>query len=125
MEEQGDCPNSSEISYFQRMVSAHDKVQLIEQRGSQKFIIHRVGEMTAVIVYLTDLYTVGGADVYRIAADCRGVNCIVTTSMWNRYTKDAKRDAAEMKIGLFTPRELMGALHLRYVWSYQKQSSER
>ena len=125
MEEQGDCPSSSEISYFQTAMDGHDKVQFIEPRGSQEFIIHRVGGMTPVIVYLTNLYTVGVADVYRIAAPCQQVDCIVTTSKWNRYTSDAKRDAAEMRIGLFTITELMGALNLRYVWRYQKRSSER
>ena len=125
MEEQGDCPDSNEISYFHKAMSAHDKVQFIESRGSQVFIVHRIGGMTPVIVYLTNLYTVGAADVYRIASTCAGVNCIVTTSIWNRYTGDAKRDAAEMKIGLFTLTELMGALNWRYVWRYQKRPSER
>jgi len=125
MEEQGDCPSSTEISYFQRAMSGHDKVESIEPRACQEFIIHRVGGLTPVIVYLTNLYTVGEADVYQIAGACSGVDCIVTVSNWQQYTRDAKRYAAETKIGLFTLTELMGALNLRYVWRYQKRSSAR
>jgi hypothetical protein len=64
-----------------------------------------------VIVRLVDIYAVSESAVLELLDSTPQVNCIVTTSQWNSYTRAAKAMALEHNAGLFTFREFMGAVH--------------
>jgi hypothetical protein len=96
-------------------------VSELEAITDQTYRLDRTGDLTEVIVYITNLYTVGYADVIGIQSKCSDLNCIVTMSNWNGYTGDAKRYAAENRVGLFMFAEFMGALNFKHIWKYEKR----
>ena len=49
--------------------------------------------------------------MFEITSSHDGITCIVTMSMWNSYSSDAKEYAKERGIGLFRFGEFMGALY--------------
>jgi hypothetical protein len=63
------------------------------------------------MVYLTNLYVVGIADVHEIMSKFPEVNCIVTISNWNSYSNKAKEFSKSQGIGLFKYSEFYGALY--------------
>ena len=117
---QVDRPSYEQRTFFEQAVVEHSKVRSIDLIDDHVYQIERRGELPSLIVYLTDLYTVGFADVLDIKARCRDVNCIVTISNWNEYTNDAKAHAFSQNIGLFTFREFMGALNWTQIWKYRR-----
>lgn len=117
--DQNDKPAPNQIQFFRNAVSGHDKVHAVEAISEQLYGITRVANLSDLRVYLTDLYTVGCADVIEIASN-HEVDCIVVMSKWSGYTGDAKRYASERHIGLFMFQEFMGALNYRFPWKYEK-----
>jgi len=103
-------PRPESIEAFKKFVSTKPTVQKVEQLGPQLFKIHRVGK-DDITVHLTNIYIVSEADVQEILADNPQIDCIVTISAWNSYTKDAKNLAKENKIGLFKFKEFLGAVY--------------
>lgn len=122
MEGQDDRPSNTQIDFFEQAIAAHDKVSDLSALGPQVFRITRVGDMSDVTIYLTNLYTVGYADVVGILSERPEVDCIVTASTWNGYTDGAKLYAKQRRVGLFEFKELMGALNWRRFWTYEKRS---
>jgi len=116
---QADRPSFEQTGFFEHAVSAHDKVRSIDLIEDQVYQVERRKELPQLIVYLTNLYSVGYADVLDIKAKRRDVDCIVTISNWNAYTDDAKAHASDQHIGLFTFREFMGALNWTQIWKYR------
>lgn len=112
-----DKPRPESIEFFQRAIRKHDCVKSVEQLSDQKYILHLI-DRKKINIYLTDIYTVGIADVMEIETKYPEVNCILTISNWNGYTKDAKCYAEDNKIGLFLFGELMGALNFDEYWKY-------
>lgn len=121
MDGQDDNPGMESVEFFERAVSGHDKVESLTRISDQIYRIERAEGRSPVTVYLTNLYTVGAADVMEIASRSGDVNCIVTLSGWNEYTGDAKRYAVEKRVGLFTFSEFMGALNWAQFWKYEKR----
>lgn len=122
-EAQDDKPSWQQREFFRNTISDHDKVDELEEITDQLYKVRRVGDLSDVVVYITNLYTVGYADVANIKSHWGDVNCIVTMSNWNSYSGDARRFAAESNIGLFQFAEFMGALNLRQVWKYSKREN--
>jgi hypothetical protein len=118
---QEDKPAFTQLQFFRDTVKNHDKVAVCQEIDDQIHALHRTGDLGEIVVYLTNLYTVGYADVLEITSKCRNVNCIVTMSGWNGYTSDAKRYATENHIGLFKFDEFMGALNFKQIWKYVKR----
>jgi hypothetical protein len=115
---QADKPNRASVKFFLDGVRRHDKVISIEAAEEQIYKIKRVPGLGELTVYLTDLYTVGYADVSEIESQSGDINCIVTISVWNGYTSDAKAYATGKRIGLFSFTEFYGALNLGRFWKY-------
>ena len=68
-----------------------------------------LGNGNIYLVWLTNKYTVSINDVVEKIDE--GFDALVTISMWNSYTSEAKKYALENQFGLFTFREFMGALN--------------
>lgn len=121
MEGQPDKPTYSQIEFFLKAMRAHDKVSDVESIDEQIYRIFRTDNLRPITVYLTNLYTVGYADVIDITAKHREINCIVTMSNWNGFTRDARTYASEKRTGLFYLSELMGAMNWTAFWKYRKK----
>jgi len=65
----------------------------------------------AITVFMTNIYIVSEADVIEILSEHEGINCIVTMSVWNSYTGNAKTHCKRESVGLFTFKELLGAVY--------------
>lgn len=120
-ESQDDKPTYTQRKFFRETIGNHDKVVALDAINEQTYRLSRTSGLSEVVVYITNLYTVGYADVVDIKSKCRGLNCILTMSNWNGYTSDAKLYAAENRIGLFKFAEFMGALNFKQIWKYAKK----
>lgn len=103
-------PRPESIDYFVKIVKSREFVQKIEYLRPQVFRIVRKDKHD-IIVFLTNVYIVGEADVYEITSENKDINCIVTVSAWNSCSKDGKRLARTMNIGLFDMKEFLGAIY--------------
>jgi hypothetical protein len=124
MAEDVDYPIRDQIEFFRSAMKGHSKVLRCETEDGQIFRLERTMELTPITCYLTNLYAVGEADVIRVAALGNDVDCIVTMSAWNGYTRQAKEFARGRKMGLFTFREFMGALHWAKFWAYAAKDED-
>ena len=61
-----------------------------DQLSYQIFTVRR-RQGTDIVVYLSDLYTIGMADYLKIRDNHPEVNCIVTASGYNSELRDAAR----------------------------------
>jgi hypothetical protein len=105
-----DLPRSESITFFERSSTAHPAVTSVNKLEEQRYEIKRESK-SDVMVYLTNLYIVGIADVHEIIIKFPRVNCIVTISNWNSYSMEAKAFCQSQKIGLFKYKEYYGALY--------------
>ena len=118
--EQTDRPRSESIEFFKKAVSGHSHVDDVIVVNDQRYkVLRKSGR--PIELYLTDLYTVGITDYLDIRSRNPEVNCIVTISAWNGYTRQAKEQAAGERVGLFLMKEFMPALRLARFWNYVKK----
>ena len=117
-------PREDSIKFFEDVLKSHRKVAYFTKRGYYVFDIERREGLGPVVALLTDLYTVGLADVVLAETEVEGLNCIVTVSNWNGYTQEAKEYGIEHRTGLFQLSEFMGALWQRDFWNYVKRDEE-
>jgi len=120
---QAEKPRKESIAFFEKAIPRHDKVVQLKKLEEQVYEITRLTG-GKVVVYLTNLYTVGLADYYDIRERHPEVNCIVTISNWNSYTRQAKEQANSDHFGLFVFEEFMGALNVEQQWKYVKKDSK-
>ncbi|HVE44893.1 MAG TPA: hypothetical protein VNC84_07165 [Gammaproteobacteria bacterium] len=123
-EERDDLPDESEIIFFKKILSSHDKISRFSEIDPQQFNIERGQGLSSVMVYLSGFYIIGIADCMDIIEEYSDVNCIVTSSSWKSYTKDAKEYASSKRIGLFDISEFMGALNRDDFWNYVKKDNK-
>ena len=103
-----DEPNQESVRFFEQGLMRHSNI--IDYAIIEEFVYNLVLENgSEYLVWLTDKYTVSINDVVEKIDE--GFNALVTISMWNSYTSEAKRYALENQFGLFTFREFMGALN--------------
>lgn len=81
-------PRKESLEFFERVLNGHSKVLRFSKRDSQVFDVERREDLGSLVVLLTDLYTVGLADVIQAQDMMAGLNCIVTVSNWNGYTQE-------------------------------------
>ncbi|MFF8925566.1 hypothetical protein ACF1A4_30425 [Streptomyces albidoflavus] len=103
-------PRPESIAAVKSMLVGHSAVLDFKEIEPRLYEISRRGR-TDVNLYITNLYTVGVADVQEILDDHPSVTCILTVSVWNSYTRQAKEYAKSNKVGLFLFYELKGALN--------------
>ena len=108
----------STIRFFEDLLESHKKVASFERTDDILFKITRTNGLSAVNMLLINVYTVGLADMFRAKQEFPALDCIVTSSAWNGYTREAKKHAVDSQIGLFVVREFSGALWARVPYLY-------
>jgi hypothetical protein len=116
-------PSWKSVQFFENAIATHTAVESLQNRGKNEFVINRKIH-TPVVVYLTDVYTVGIADVIDAMTRIPDLNCVVTISNWNGYTQSAKDHGIQNHIGVFLFAELMGALNQDDIWTYVKHDND-
>lgn len=112
MPEQGKykkIPRPESIEYFIGRVSGHKKVCELIQLDNQLFRIKK--HNNELLVFVTNYYVVSEAEVYEITSQYKNLDCIVTISAWNSYSKAGKEASKIQGIGLFVMNEFLGALN--------------
>lgn len=108
MSNYSDVPRPESVLYFEQSLRRHSNIVYYEKM--EDFVYKLVlGNDNIYLVLLTNKYTVSINDVVEKIDE--GFDALVTISMWNSYTSEAKKYALENQFGLFTFREFMGALN--------------
>lgn len=98
-----------QIKYAIDTLGQHDRVETVEKLCEAAIKVHRAG-LTDVDVVLVDIYALGVAEVVRTLRDHPFANAILNINPYGQYSADAKARAKDAKVGLFTYKELFGAL---------------
>lgn len=103
-------PRPESVRTFLQYLSSNKKVvHSITKISDQVYAIKRI-KKSDVIVYLTNLYIVGIADLHSFRSAHPNISAIVTMSAWNGYSAEAKDTGAQLGIGVFTFKEFLGAI---------------
>jgi hypothetical protein len=113
------APSSKGVQFFRNAIGSHSAVTSITDRGDNVFVIERKSH-APVVVFLTDIYTVGMADLVDAMTRIPDLSCVVTVSNWNGYTRAAKEHGIQNRVGVFLIAEFMGALNRDSHWEYVK-----
>lgn len=119
-------PRPESFSFFEKRVKNYPFCKNITRSDEQVYKIIRQGK-SDLVVFLTNIYIVGEADVYEIMDEYPEVNTIVTVSAWNSYSWSAKELAKEYGIALFKMNEFQGAIYYdgdRYI-DYETPKRDR
>ena len=103
-------PRPESIQKFIEYLDTNEIVSQVKTVSEQIICIERV-KYSSLRVFLTNIYIVGLADVHEILAQADPLDAIVTMSLWNSYTSEAKEFCKERRIGLFMFKEFLGAVH--------------
>ncbi|MEU2757810.1 hypothetical protein OHA63_19080 [Streptomyces anulatus] len=103
-------PHPESLKAVRGALGVNNAVSDYTEVAPHVYKIFRTGK-TDVVVYVTNIYTVGVADVQEILEEHPSVTCILTVSAWNHYTGQAKDYAKSISVGLFKFYEWMGALN--------------
>ena len=103
-----DEPRPKSVEFFEQQLTYHSKIARYEKRENFIYKLF-LQDGRSYLVWLTNKYTVSITDVVEKIGE--GLNALVTISMWNGYTYEAKEYALQQHFGLFKIREFMGALN--------------
>lgn len=108
MSNYSDLPRPESVVFFEQMLDRHDRIVRYEKL--EEFVYNLfLNSGKTYLVWLTNKYTVSLNDIVEKIDE--NFDALVTISMWNSYTSEAKKYALENQFGLFTFREFMGALN--------------
>lgn len=120
-------PRPENISFFETNIKKHDKVIALNKIDEYIYCL-TLSNFREYKVYLTNLYTVGIADVMELS-QAHDINAIVTMSSWNSYTLEAKEYGQSIDIGVFIFKELMGAINFdkpsQYFSGYDRYGNKK
>lgn len=102
-------PRPESINFFEDSISRHKEVSKLLKIGECYYEIQRKSKST-IYLFLTNIYIVGEADIIEIQGKSPGVNCILTISLWNSYSNDAKLLSRSIGVALFKYQEFYRAL---------------
>jgi hypothetical protein len=114
----------STTSFVIRVLQSHKKVSDFKRTRDVVFDIIRVPALSEVRAVLTDIYTIGLAQLLDAIKKVPGVNCVISGGDWSGYTVEAKDYALQNQIGLFTTSEFFGALWWKTFHDYHKKDEE-
>lgn len=114
----------SHISFFERVLRTHDRVESYTRENDIFFRIIRNHDLSPVNALLVNVYTVGLADYFRAKDEFPGMNCLVTAANWNGYTREAKEQAGTDRVGLFVAGEFFGSLWIPQPYRYVKKDDD-
>jgi len=118
-----DVPFST-TSFVMGVLGSHKKVISFERSRDVVFDILRVPPLSEVRAVLTDIYTIGLADLLDAIEKVPGVSCVIAGGDWNGYSVEAKDYALQNKIGLFTISEFFAALWWKNLHEYHKKDDK-
>lgn len=102
-------PREESIRVFENRTTTHNNVGELKK---VKECIYEIRQpSTKILTRVTNIYIIGIADVHELLDEEPNLNCIVTMSVWNSYTSEAKEFCISKGIGLFKFREYYGALN--------------
>ena len=103
-------PRPESFRFFEERISSYPFCIDVKKCDTQVYKILRRGK-SDLVVFLTNIYIVGEADVYEIISNYPEIDTIVTISNWNSYSDSAKQVAKENRVALFRMDEFQGAIH--------------
>ena len=112
------------VAFFERAIRGHSKVEGLLPNGEQAYDVVRA-PLPTVRVWVCDVYRVSASDVAAILAEDPQIEAIVTMSNWNDVTVEAREDGASRGVGVFTFKELMGALNYQNDEFFNYQTPQR
>jgi hypothetical protein len=112
-------PRSESVEAFIPALKLHDRVASVTRRGSRFILDVVLTDGRKMVVYMTNIYCVGEADVVDILDVEPDVTAIVTLSMWNQTSADAAIYGRQQQVGVFTWSNFFGALNYRKFWLYE------
>ena len=98
-----------QIKYAIDTLGQHDGVEIVEKLCEAAIRVQRAG-LTDVDVVLVDIYALGVAEVVRTLRGHPFADAILNINPYGQYSADAKARAKDAKVGLFTYKELFGAI---------------
>jgi hypothetical protein len=98
------------IPWALKTFKAHSKVTDVEQVCELRIRLSRSG-LAAIEFVPTSIYTLGVADLMETLEWHEGVDAVVNFIGHNQYTEQARTRAIQLHVGLFTPKEMFGALN--------------
>ena len=112
-------PPEDSIRAFVCALSGHSKVHSATRRDGTYLldVVLRTG--TTLLVQMTNIYVVGTADVIEVLSQNATVGAIVTLSAWNMVSSEARDFGRGRGVGVFTWREMFGALNYKKYWLYE------
>ena len=114
----------STTSFATKVLQSHKQVSSFERSRDVVFDITRVAPLSEIRAVLTDIYTIGVAQLLDAIDKVPGVNCVISGGDWTGYTVEAKDYALKNQIGLFTMSEFFGALWWKDFHDYHKKDEE-
>lgn len=103
-------PRPESIEAFIKYVLSKPFIKEVERLDKQVFEVKRKNNSN-IKVFLTNIYAVSQVDVIDILTEYPNIDCIVTVSAWNKYSRSAKIEAIKNNIGLFKFKEFLGAVN--------------
>ena len=112
-------PTEGSVRKFVDALSSHDKVCSATRRDSTYLADITLHSGTTLLVYMTNIYVVGVADVEEVLRENQGVRVVVTLSAWNMVSMEARDFGRSRRVGVFTWSDLFGALNYKKYWLYE------
>lgn len=117
-------PRRDSIVFLEDRLRSHTKVECFEKTDDYCYLIKRRLGLRDIELLITDLYTIGIADLIEQKNNYPKMNAMLTISSWNGYTKSVKDEAKKEHIGIFVFSEFLGALNYDEFWNYIKKDNE-
>lgn len=118
--EDDDTVSYESVAFFEKLLSGHSHVNGFTKLGHREYDVKRDYGDT-IRVWLTGKYLFSETDYYELRRSNGNINCIIPSSLWNRYTPGAKERALQDEVGLFSMGEFAGALNWTQFWKYVKK----
>jgi len=104
-------PRPESIDKFINYLRGNKKIVTNITREDEQIIKLNRLHTSSLLVFMTNIYIVGLADVQEILSQNEGLETIVTMSEWNGYTTEAKGYCRDQRVGLFKFKEFLGAIY--------------
>lgn len=105
------------FKFFETRMNQHGKVAALNSEGNGVYRLTRKngGDLR---IFICECYVFGVAEYAKTIGELGEVDAIIINSNWCGYSPEAKRECRDQKVGLFTIKEFMTALHQDDFWTY-------
>ncbi|HEO1777148.1 MULTISPECIES: hypothetical protein [Acinetobacter calcoaceticus/baumannii complex] len=112
------------ITFLERVLKNHPNIFNLKRSKDILFSFERIKQKDSLNLLCLDSYVFGENDLYKVLEEFPNVDIICIGSMWNRYTRDAKKLALQRKLGLYRIDEINGGIYFDKFWLYHKKDEE-